>query len=117
MGYKKYLLYCQIDTLCRIGISVENMIKELSKLRYWCYAEHVTPSGRNITYVYLEFYNQTMFKNIEDIVCPFCFHTSVYSDCKSSRLIRDYVKSKGFSLNLGKSKPIPGTFNEKKGGL
>lgn len=115
MGCKKYLLHSLTETMCKVGISVENMIKELPNLRYWCYAEHVTPFGRNVTYVYLEFYTQTEFKDIEKTIRP--FYSSVYRDCKSSRLIRDYVKSKGFSFNLGKSKPIPGTFIEKKGGL
>lgn len=114
---KKFLLHCETENLNFIGISIENMLEELPNLRYWCRAEHVTPAGRNITYVFLCFYFYTDFKVLVEKIHPFIFHTDVYKDAKPSRLIRDYVKAKGFSWNLGKSKPIPGTFIEKKGGL
>lgn len=114
--HKKYLLYCQTDVLEAVNTSIQCMVGALPGLRYWCSAEHITPAGTNVTYVFLCFYFPTDFKILKERICPFVFHTSS-AESKPSRLIRKYIKESGFSWHLGKSRPIPGTFIEKEGGL
>lgn len=113
----KYLLSCETDTINALHISIDDLIQSILDLRYWCYAEHVTPSGRNITVIFLWYRSCPEYLIARNDCRLDIFDCSTYSDLKPSKLIREYVKTKGFSMYLGKSRPIPGTFIEKKGGL
>ena len=114
---KKYLLFMPIGKVGYDGFLLETVLKKIPGLGYWCYAEHTTPLGVSVLYVYLSFYHCIAYKDLHEHLSPFNGTIDVLSNFKSSRLYRDYVKTKGFSWNLGKSRPIPGTFNEKEGGL
>lgn len=113
---KKCLLHCQTDVFEVTGVSVECIVGSLPPLRYWCSAEHLTPSGTSVTYIFLCFRSPVAFNVLKERIPSFPFHVSCVNS-KPSQLFRKYVKETGFSWNLGKSKPVPGTFKEKKGGL
>lgn len=116
MYYRKYLGHCLFKHYHE-GFLLDDILKNDSKLRYWCYAEHMTPSGLIVVYVFLVFYSNPESNDIFNILKSQYFTVNLLKDSKPSRLYRKYIKETGFHFNLGKTKPIPGTFNERKGGL
>ena len=87
-----------------------------SNARYWCIAEHLTPSGDSRFYGFIEYWYP-----VQEYFMQITFGSTFKIQIPVNRVPSDHyvedIKTKGIPLNLGKSKLIPGTCAEKKGGF
>ena len=115
--YEKFLVFIPLGNSGYDGFLLESSLKKVPLLRYWCYSEHITPIGVSVLYVYLCFYRRISFEELLEHGIFLNGTVDCLLDLKPSRLYRKYIKETGFRWNLGKTRPIPGTFNEKEGGV